>query len=277
MGSPIRTRRLGVVAALAAAALPLAGCGSGTHARTHAATAARGGRGEGATGSSRSASPSKKQAQAYVKAVNLRAGDLPGFEGSASKEHQSAAQRQLSAGLKRCLGAGSGAPGAAGAAAGVAAGAKGSGTLAEGGSEEYERKGSAGIAFAQSQVSVSASAAGAALKAAALRSSRVRHCLQSYLNLLLRHERQSGVRMGSVSVGSVTPPAPGAAGGFGWKLTVPLRAHGISLPLRMEIIGFVYGPAQVTLMTGALPLPFPGSAERSLYMLLLGRAESQHI
>lgn len=296
MGLPVLRSRLGVVASALAVAVPVAGCGSGVHASKapHA--------GQGATGSTRVSQPSKARAQAYVKAVNLRAKDLPGFKGSVSEEHETATEKQLSAGMKRCLGAqartgtagiswappsrrskgmlGNESGGGRVPAGGDARkGAGSGGALAEGSSEEYERKGAGGIAFAESEVSVARSAAGAAVKLAALRSGRVRYCLQQYLNRLVAHEPhgRGGVKMGKISVGEVTPPAPGATGGFGWKLTVPLSAGGIKLPLRMEIIGFVDGPAQVTLTTGAVPVAFPGKAERSLYMLLLRRAESQRI
>lgn len=275
MGLPMRRSELGVVVAVLAATLSIAGCGSATEP---AATAHGGGQ-RGSGSAPHAGSASKAQAQAYVKAVNLRAGDLPGFTGSASKEHQSATQKRLSAGMKRCLG-----EQAAGAAGVSAEAGKGKAkarhaTLAEGGSEEYERKGAGGIAFAESEVSVAPSAAAATFELAALRSGRVRYCMQRYLTGLLAHERHGhhGVRMGAVSVGRLTPPAPGATGGFGWKLTVPLRTHGLTVALRMEILGFVDGPAQVTLTTGALPVPFPGSAERSLYTLLLHRAESHRV
>jgi hypothetical protein len=42
----------------------------------------------------------------------------------------------------------------------------------------------------------------------------------------------------------------------------------------MDILGFVYGPARVTLFSSGALQPFPAAAEQRLFSLLLGRAKA---
>jgi hypothetical protein len=57
-------------------------------------------------------------------------------------------------------------------------------------------------------------------------------------------------------------------------VTVPLTVHQLKLSLYLDILGFVDGPARVTLFsTGALQ-PFPAAIQQQLFSLLLDRARA---
>lgn len=118
-----------------------------------------------------------------------------------------------------------------------------------------------------------------------MRSSHVRGCLSHYLDLLLKYqilkEQTSSAIINpssiSLSISHGTPPAPGATGSFGWRITATVAVHNIKLPFYIDILGFVDGPAEVTLTsTGALR-PFPSAAQERLYLLLLKRAEAHRL
>jgi len=79
--------------------------------------------------------------------------------------------------------------------------------------------------------------------------------------------------IGPVSISHGTPPAPQTAGSFGWRITATLTLNGnIELPVYLDILGFVDGPAEVALVTSGLSEPFPAAPEQRLFSLLLERA-----
>ena len=51
-----------------------------------------------------------------------------------------------------------------------------------------------------------------------------------------------------MSIASGTPPAPGAGGSFGWRIIATFTTDRIKLSLYVDILGFVLGPARVTLV-----------------------------
>ena len=46
------------------------------------------------------------------------------------------------------------------------------------------------------------------------------------------------------------------------------------MPFYLDILGFLYGPSEVTLRSSSLLRPFPAAAEEQLFRLLLARAVS---
>lgn len=257
------TRALLILAACA----PLAACGAASHPASVATSAHGGQTGAGAGTSSKAQPggarpPSETRARAYARSVNLSGADVPGFTVTSAPEHEheTTSEKQLERTMLHCVGAlGS------------------SGTVAEVRSSEFQRQGSRRQQTVQSEVTVARSASLAARELATIRSRRARACLAHYLGLLLQGKRSHGATIGPVSIQQGTPPAPGTSGGFGWRIRAVIGARGIALPLYIDILGFLYGPAEVTLVSSGVPEPFPAAAQQRLFNLLLRRARSAHL
>jgi hypothetical protein len=238
---------------LAVAAAQLVACGSAGHRTLNGG----GGTATHPAPTTTGAAPTKPSAIAFAQAVNLTAADVPGFTASSRDQHESAGEKDLERKLLRCAG-----PTELG---------KG---LTETGSKNYELKRNVLNLSVSSQVSVARTAAKAAEELSAMRSARLRGCFTHYLDLLFKGHRYSGATVGSVSIASGIPPAPGTAGGFGWRVTVPLTAGRIRVAFFMDILGFVKGPARVTLTSSGLIRPFPAAVQQRLFSLLLARAKA---
>ena len=71
------------------------------------------------------------------------------------------------------------------------------------------------------------------------------------------------------------PHAPGANGSFGWRITATFAVGRIPLSLYVDILGFILGPARVTLVSSGVLRPFPAAVQQRLYELLLARARAR--
>jgi hypothetical protein len=259
---PMWRRGAAAVAAMLAAGL-LAACG-GHGAFTTSSSAAKP-TGSGAN-TARGHALTQAQARTFVAAVNLTAADLPGF--TLSREpHQRASQteKRLERELLNCIAGGS-----------TAASAH---PLAQGSSGDFRHQGSGYDVGVSSEVSVSGgSGAGAAAlqrqhaELQRLRSTHARACLQHFLAQLFKGRHIGGASVTHVSIEQGSPPAPGTAGGFGWRVTADIEVRGVSLPYYMDILGFLYGPSEVTLLSTGLPVPLPAAIQERLFSLLLTRA-----
>jgi len=253
-------RMIAILALLAAGAL-LAACGSGNHTpATTVALAAVATRADAVAVAKTSAgrrSFTKVQAIAFAHAVNLTAADVPGFKVSSEHEHETAAEKRLEHEMLRCVGA-------LGSHHGIV----------EMGSKEFERETNTGDESVQSAVSVARTPALAAKELAAIRSPHVRACLAHYLDLLFKSHRYHGATVSPVSISQGTPPAPGATGSFAWRITTTITLHSVTIPIYIDIFGFVDGPAEVSLFTAGVPRPFPAATEERLFSLLLTRAKT---
>jgi hypothetical protein len=209
--------------------------------------------------------PSKSQAQAFARAVNLRTTDVPGFKVSAEHghEHETAAEKQLERELLGCIGA--------------SVGAGHNGQLAEVSSKEFERENKNGLQSVQSGVTVEPTAALAVKELAEARSQRGRDCFSHYLSLLFKGKKFSGASIGPVSISAGSPSAPGTSGSFGWRISTTVTVNRVAVPFYMDILGFVYGPTEVSLFSFGLPEPFPAATEQHLFSLLLQRAKAHGI
>lgn len=205
-------------------------------------------------------SPTKAQAIAFAHAVNLRLPDVPGFKVASEHEHETAAEKRLEHEMLRCVGVG----------------ALGSGHgLAEVSSPSFERETNAFDESVQSEVSVVRTSQQAARELAIIRSDHARMCVSHYFDLLLESQKYHGAIFSPVSIAHGTPPAAGTTGGFGWRITTSITYHKVTIPLSMDILGFVYGPAEVSLFTSGVPRPLPTGTEEHLFSLLLSRAKAQ--
>jgi hypothetical protein len=242
--------------------VPLGACGTGGHstaaatgrteATTATATTPHGTRASGAP-----ASPlTKSQAIAFARAVNLTAADVPGFT-AAKREHDTSAEKQRERELVRCAG-------------GLTANEK----LLEISSAKFKRGHEIPEVDVSSEVSVARTPALAEKELAAIRGPHARTCVSSYLDRLFKGKAFRGATVSPVSISSGTPPAPGATGSFAWRIEVRFTVRGIQIPLYFDILGFVYGPAQVSLFSSGLATPLPAATQEHLFSLLLQRAKA---
>jgi hypothetical protein len=230
---------------------PLTACGSGggpSHS-THPPSA-------GATGASAGKPHSQAQAVAFARAVNLTSLDLPGFTVSTARETETAQEKRLQHSMLACAGSGG----------------SGKGFAAES-SKNFELKQQILDLGVSSEVSVADNPAVAAGELAAIRSSRVKGCFTRYLTQLFKGRQFGGGTVKGISIASGTPPAPGTAGGFGWRVTVPLAVHNLRVAFYLDILGFVDRSARVTLFSSGALRPFPAAIQQQLFSLLLNRAK----
>jgi len=201
---------------------------------------------------------SKAQATAFANSVNLTAADVPGFKVAPVHKEKSktAAEKELGHELSRCVDAGFGK------------------AIANVESEEYELETNSQQENVQSSVAVQPKSSLAAKELAVVRGSHARSCLSHYLNLAFKGPQFRGLTVGPVSIRHDTPPAPGTTGSFALHIAVTITADGIRVPIYFDLLGFVYGPARVTLETAGVAAPFPAATEQRLFSLLLARAKA---
>jgi hypothetical protein len=218
------------------------------------------------TPSTPSQAPSHESAAAFARAVNLTSADVPGFTPNEKHSSSSAREKRLEHAMLRCAGIG----------AGNGGGAKTKGVLEES-SKDFQLKRQILDFSVSSEVAVQASTAQALHGLGAIRSPRVRSCFSHYLSLIFKSEQVKGATAGPVTIQAGTPPAPGTSGGFGWRVTATFTVHGVKLPIYLDFLGFVDGPAEVTLLSSGLLRPFPASVQQHLFSLLLARAKEHKL
>lgn len=257
-------RRTAILLGLVCSCALLAACGKGAYTTAStASTPATTGAGATHGGAPDGRSPTQAQALAFARAVNLTAADVPGFSPTHKSERESPAEQRLQQQLRSCSGA-----------QGARALQHTQTTLAEASSPDFELHRSVLALSVSSEVSVAHSSAQAAATLTAIRDPRVRACFSRYLSSLLKSQRYSGASVVGVSIASGTPPAPGTSGGFGWRVTATFAIRGIHISFYFDILGFVYGPSQVTLESSGTVRPFPAKAQEELYAQLLARARA---
>jgi predicted small lipoprotein YifL len=273
-------RRLAAIPVLLASGVALAACGghgplntSPSSSATTSTKAARPGK------TARPASPpaarqpahvsrAVARARAFVRAVNLQASDVPGFavSGEHHQHHEGAAEKRLERELHACAGG-----------LGVSPGAKEHTAIAEASSPTYERKAGIASQSVSSTVTVEASAAAAAKLLTALHSRTLQTCLSHAFAGLLRAQHISGASIGPVSVKYGSPPAPGTGGGYALRVRTTIVVHQIPIPFYLDILGFVDGQAEVSMLAITVPQPLTATLEEHLYELLLERTRSHAI
>lgn len=259
-------RRTALPLALVLACVTLSACGKGayTGAAPGSSTAAGSTTHGAKTGHARP--PARVQALAFARAVNLTAADVPGFTPSRKPHGESAAERRLQQQLRGCAG---------GVGTRVLQPTKA--TLAEASSPYFELHRGVLAWSVSSAVSVAHTSAQAAATLTAIRNPRIRACFTSYLSSLLKSQHISGATVVGVSIAAGTPPAPGTSGGFAWRVTATLAIRTIHISFYFDILGFVEGPAQVTLTSSGTVRPFPAQAQEQLYSQLLSRARAHRL
>jgi hypothetical protein len=249
-------RRTIILLVLAVAGSALASCGGSSHTTSSGRSTAATPRPGAPTGKV----TTKPKALAFARAVNLTAADIPGFTASATDESKTPREKQLERQMLAC--------------AGPVASEK---EIAEASSREFGLKRGILSLGVSSNVSVAQTSSIAARGLSALRGAHIRGCFSHYLDQLFKDQRFAGAIVGPVSIQSGTPPAPGTTGGFGWRVTATFTVHRITVHLYMDLLGFVYGPAQVTLFSSGVLRPFPATIQQQLFSLLLHRAKALHL
>jgi hypothetical protein len=245
--------RIAALLALAATLGSLASCGGTSSTARSTATTRR------ATAPA-SEAPTRSTALAFAHAVNLSATDVPGFTASATHEHETKVEKRLQRKLLGCLGGGRSEP-----------------TLASVSSPSFKREAGIVQQGLSSSVSVTRTSAGSRRELAELRSNHTRACLQSYLDQLFKGPAFHGAPVDHVSISRGVPPSFGTTGSFAWRITVGFTVHSIRIPFYLDVLGFVYGPSQVMLLSSGLPVPFPAKAEEHLFSVLAARARAQGV
>jgi hypothetical protein len=205
-----------------------------------------------------SGGPSVQRARAFARAVNLTADDVPGFNPNEHHSEHTRAERRLERRMLSCAGL---------------AGASKHAVLEEG-SKSFQLKRGVIDLSVSSEVTVEPTAQTALRALAAIRSAHVRGCFSRYLERAFRAQHVSGATVGPVTIQAGTPPAPGTSGSFGWRVTASFGVRGIRVPLYLDILGFIVGPSEVTLLSSSVVQPFPAEAQQHLFALLLARART---
>lgn len=204
------------------------------------------------------ARPARSLALAFARAVNLRPRDVPGFMVSPDRTRHARAEKTLEDKLRACVGP-----------------ASPPGTLVQLSASGFERSGLDYEESVNSAVSVAPTSTIAATGIAAIRSSHVARCLIDYFDRLLKAQREPAVKqIGSISISPLRRETPGAKLSFALRISSAIIARGFRVHVYADIIGFVYGQAQVTLLTSGAPRPFPSATEQGLLSLLLRRARA---
>jgi hypothetical protein len=245
--------RAAISLALLLAATSLQGCAE--HRRAPHAHAS-------APASATEGSLTRSRALAFAHAVNLTAADVPGFSPSRSARAGPGPHKRAEGELFACAGA-------RGSSARI-----GASDLANASSPSFAfRRGIVDLGVT-SEIGVARSSALADAELAALHSGRLRTCFERYLRSILTAGRARGTNIGRVTIESGNPPAPGTSGSFGWRVRATFGLERLKVPVYLDLLGFVYGPARVTLVSSGALRPFPALAQQRLFGLLLRRARA---
>jgi hypothetical protein len=204
-----------------------------------------------------SASIARAQAQAFGRAVNLTVADVPGAI-AYPREKKNHNETHNSREFDRCTGA------------------QHVREIAEVKSPRLQRgKGVTSETFSSS-VTISANASLAFKEYTAVRSARVRACVTRVLRKRFLGKSLYEARYGSVAVGLPPIRIPGAEEGIALRFTTTVISPrtGRSIPIYTDQIGFVLGPAEISLQTSSIVQPVATTTEEQLLLLLLERAKA---
>jgi hypothetical protein len=199
------------------------------------------------------------QAAAYAHTVNLRAGDVVGMTMSGRPESETVKEKHSTRELIRCAG-----------------GVSLEHQLVDIKSPKFSRGRELQREEVGSGVSVLSSATFATRELAAVRSARGRACITRFVKQEFSKEGAGQLHLGAITTSLLPAPVAGLGGSFGLRVTVTLAAArpAIRLPLYLDFMGFVSGPAEIDLNTFAFSRPVSSATERHLLSLLLSRAKA---
>jgi hypothetical protein len=250
--------------ALSLCAVLAAGCG-GTDRTGEATTAESGGPSPPAS--------ARARATAYAKAVNLRASDVPYFEALEDEaEDDPGREARNDRELRECVGEGGFQK-----------------PLAEVSSAEYGTQVPGEALQVSSSVEVAADPAEALRGLRLIRTRRAERCLRRVFVAAAEEEESSTAEVRRVSVSRLDSPAPEIDDGFAFRFTAAVLVHPSSSELTAyrpaaesgpsaavkvyaDILGFVVGPASITITATGVSAPVARNLERNLLVVLHERA-----
>jgi hypothetical protein len=258
------TRRLPIGLGLAwTAGCLLSGCGGGQPAASTSAALRSGAAGAGLTTAASAPKrslaalhPTKAQALAFARAVNLTLADIP--EGRISKKRRNSASGDRPE-SDQCVGA-----------------LVNQHKLANLGSPTFLRGRELETEWIGSDVTVATSVGAADHVLATLERPGVRHCLARAGTQSLRRMTMRNAYWGPVAVYALPVQAPGSNGRIGLRIamTVHFPASEVTLPAYVDVLGFAWGSAEITLAATSMTQPVPTSVENQLLSTLVARARS---
>lgn len=236
---PHRTA-LALTGALTGLALAVAGCGG--------------------SGSSPATAPTtppmtKAEARSLATSLNLVHGDVPGYRASKHDNSTSPAEKAADAKLTKCAG-----------------GMPDSAKLADVSSPDFDAGTGLAMHELSSDVTVLRSAALVRKDFAAVSSGKAMSCFRPYLRTAAASGLPHGVRVLDTSITRLHPASAGTDGAFGYRMRVVIGTSTLQVPVYLDVVGFAYGAAEVTLTTMSMQRSFDAGAERQLLATLVERA-----
>ena len=215
----------------------------------------------------------KVRASDYARAVNLRASDVPYFEPIPDEDEEDPeAARRHDRELMRCVGV-----------------EEDPEPLAEVKSPEFGTDSPGELLRVASAVEVGADPERAARELKLIRSRRAERCLQRVYASAIEEEESSTAEVSDASVSRVRFPAPDIEGGFAYRFSASVTVHrstseltayrlatesdaSLTVKVYVDIIGFLVGPASVSLTATGAPTPVSRTLEHNLLRVLHERA-----
>jgi hypothetical protein len=209
-----------------------------------------------AAASSAAGPPTKAAASAFAGAVNLHAGDVPGFKtGKVAKT--TAADRRMGAAIAKCAG-----------------GVDPNRAVVDADSPDFTSSSGIVQQDISSDVEILPSAALAAKDIASVKTSHGKACIERGFEQGFKAMKLPGVTFGRESVASMPLQANGADASFALRFTIIATIKGVKIPYYSDFLGFTLGPAEVTLSALGFATPVSNTDELELFSLLLRRAEA---
>lgn len=227
---------------------------------------------EGSSGPSAEAL-AKVRASDYARAVNLHASDVPYFEPIPDEDEEDPEEaRKHERELMKCVGVDEDPE-----------------PLAEVKSPEFGTDSPGELLRVASTVEVGADAERAARELRLVRSRRAEGCLQRVYAPVIEEEESSTAEVSDVSVSRLRFPAPDIEDGFAYRFAASVTVHrstseltayrpaaepDVSQTVRIyvDLLGFVVGPASVSLTATGAPAPVSRTLEHNLLRVLHERA-----
>jgi hypothetical protein len=200
--------------------------------------------------------PTKAQALAFARAVNLTAADVP--EGRISKKERRSASGDPRE-SEHCIGA-----------------LLKQHKLADVGSPPFLRGHELETEWIGSDVTVTTSVGAADHLLATLQSLDVRHCLAHVMTRSLGRTTIRNAYWGPVAAYALPVQAPGSTSRIGLRIamTVNIPANEVTVPAYVDVLGFAWGSAEISLTAASLTQPVQPSVENELLSTLVARARS---
>jgi hypothetical protein len=218
----------------------------------------------------------KVRASDYARAVNLRASDVPYFEPIPDEDEEDSEENERrDRELMRCVGI-----------------EEDPDPLAEVKSPEFGTESPGELLRVASTVEVGADAERAAQELKLIRSRRAEHCLQRVYASAIEEEESSTAEVSDASVTRLRFPAPDIEDGFAYRFSASVTVHpstseltayrpaadpdaSVTVRIYLDFIGFVVGPASVSLTATGAPTPVSRTLEHNLLRVLHERATEQ--